>query len=528
MDKELRQLEVGGIIIKAKGPKIKHSQSIATKLSLSIVAIIITIVVLILIANSLFLGDYYASKNKTIFYQEYEEIQSVFEIPNQDILEILREKDKTTGSLFYIIEKSDPFFFRIVLSSIPNFLAIEPPSPNQRFMEPPLVELPGEQFEFIKDNIDSIDSGEPLFARVHRQMSGDNEFDLVFASKLDSNYYLVIVRPVEQLDELTSITNQFLLIIGLLSILLSIVISRISASSIVKPIKEITKISGYIANLDFTHKYNGHSHDEIETLGNSINKISSQLDSYMKELEDANKKLKIEMALQKRFFAGVSHEFKTPIGLIRGYSESLELGLAKSPEEIAEFSHIILDETDRLNHFVSDILFLVKSESTEFVLNFKTFDLINLLENIVEKNSNIISNKHIIFLKKLPQSVSIHADEIRISQIIENLLNNAIRHTKPNKKIILKVFLENNGVNIDIINEGKNIESKHLKNLFEPFYSAFESRDKTNSGTGLGLSIVRNLVDKHKGKCGIENINTPNFEGVKAFVWLPFLENMDN
>ncbi len=515
----LKRHEVGGIII-----KVKRSQSIATKLSISIVAIIITIVVLILVANSLFLGDYYISKNKTLFYRDLEEIQSVFETPNQDILQMLREKDKTTGSLYYILEKSDPFFFRIVLSSIPNFLSFEPPAPNQRFKEPPLIELPGEQFNFLKDNIDSIDNGEPLFSTVNRQMSSDNEFDLVFASKLDSNYYLVIVRPIEQLDEQTSITNQFLLIIGVLSILLSIIISRISASSIVKPIKEITKITGYIADLDFSHKYSGHSHDEIETLGTSINKISSQLDSYMKELEDANTKLKKEMYLQKRFFAGVSHEFKTPIGLIRGYSESLELGLAKSPEEVAEFSHIILDETDRLNHFVSDILFLVKSESTEFVLNFKTFDLITLLKNIVEKNSNIISKKQVIIIKEFPQNIDLYADEIRISQIVENLLNNAIRHTFSNNKIILKAFFDKEGVSIEVINEGENIDDKHIENLFEPFYSAFESRDKLNSGTGLGLSIVRNLVDKHKGKCGISNINTADFKGVKAWIWLPIVK----
>ena len=346
---------------------------------------------------------------------------------------------------------------------------------------------------------------------------------MVFVSKLDSSYYLVIVRPIEQLNEQTSITNQFLLIIGFLSILISIVIARLSANSIVKPIKEITNITEYIANLDFSHKFKGNSNDEIETLGNSINNISSQLDSSINKLEETNKKLKVEMNLQKRFFAGVSHEFKTPIGLIRGYSESLKLGLAKTPQEVIEFSDIILDETDRLNHFVSDILFLIKSESPEFMLKFKSFDLIILLENILEKNRNFILKKQITLIKDFPPSINFLGDEIRISQIIENLLSNAIRYTKPNNKIIIKVFLENKGVKVQIVNEGNNIDQEHIVNLFEPFYSEFESRDKTNSGTGLGLSIVKNLVEKHQGKCGIENINTTNFTGVNAWVWFPLI-----
>ena len=522
--KVLKRHVVGGIIIKAKSQKRKHPKSIATKLSLSIIAIIISIVMLILIANSLFLGEYYIRKNKTLFSQEYKEIQSVFETPNEEILDLLREKNKTTGSLFYVVDKSNSSSFDIVLSSLPNFLPMNLPGPNQKGMEPPTVELPIEQYKFIKANIESIEKGESLFGKVHRQRSGKDKFDLVFVSKLDSSYYLVIVRPIEQLDEQTSITNQFLLIIGFLSILISIVISRISANSIVKPIKEITKIAGYIADLDFSHKYKGRSQDEIETLGTSINKISSQLDSSINKLEETNKKLKVEMSLQKRFFAGVSHEFKTPIGLIRGYSESLKLGLAKTPEEVVEFSDIILDETDRLNHFVSDILFLIKSESPEFILNFKTFDLVKLLENILEKNSNFILKKQITLIKEFPTCIKIFADEIRISQIIENLLNNAVRHTKQNNKIFIKAFLENQGVKVQIVNEGDNINPEHIGNLFEPFYSAFESRDKTNSGTGLGLSIVRNLVEKHDGKCGIENINDTPFRGVNAWFWLPIID----
>jgi signal transduction histidine kinase len=492
------------------------------KWSLTIVAIISMFVLMILVADSLFLGDFYAKKNKTLFYQEYENLKETFEQPNMEILDLLRENDRRTGFLFYIAEMHGQQLGRIVLASGPNFF---PDDPNiQSNVALPEFGLPNGQFDYIRNNIELIQQGESLFGQVERSMSGKMEFDLVFAAQLNTQYVLIIVRPVEQLDEHTAIINQFLLIIGLIAILISILIAQISARSVVKPIKDITDIGQHIANLDFSHRYTGNARDEIGSLGNSINTISTQLDSAIKELEETNKKLQVEMSLQKQFFAGVSHEFKTPVGLIRGYSESLVLGLAKTPEEIVEFSAIILDETDRLNRLVSDILFLVRSESAEFVLNLKTFDIIPLLENSLKKSAPMILDKQIRLTRDLPQSIMVKGDEIRIGQIFDNLLSNAFRHTPKGGIIAIKSVSKENGMMFCVMNEGEIIAEKHLQHLFDPFYTTFESRDKSSSGTGLGLSIVKNLVEKHHGRCGIENVNTKDFQGVNAWFWLPVIQ----
>lgn len=480
---------------------------------------------LIIIANSLFLDDFYVRKNKSIFYQEYQDIATSFEKPDLDILTLLREKDKTTGFIFYILELTNQDKYNIVLSSAPNFHP--EPIAFPRDNNPPILELPKAQFDYINSNIDTIKQGVVLFEKVYRDLSQNKEFDLIFVAPLKSSYVLVIARPVEQLEEQTAITNQFLIIIGLLSILLSVIIAKFAAKSVIKPIKKITTIVEHIANLDFSHKYEGNTKDEVNLLGNGINVISSQLDCAIKELEESNKKLKIEMALQKRFFAGVSHEFKTPIGLIRGYAESLKLGLVNNNKDIEEFSSVIIEETDKLNHFVTDILFLIKSESTEFVLNYKTMDIIIVLEKALEKSYPLISRKEINLTKDILPSTSFYGDEVRIGQIFNNILSNAIRHTPNKGKLMVKSFIKNKGIMIQFINEGQLIEEKHITYLFDPFYSAVESRDKINSGTGLGLSIVKNLVEKHNGKCGIENINFHSFKGVNVWVWLPLINNLE-
>ncbi len=514
----LKQQGGGGIIIKVNNKSKRIFTSITTKWSLTIVAIISIVVMLILVANSLFLGDFYARKNKTLFAKEYETIKENYIEIDDDLLNSLRDADRKTGFLYYIGKLSNDQLAEIVMASIPT-----PPNVLPKGF-PPELGIPMEQFNFINENIDQLLQGESLFGQIKRDLSSTGEFDLVFASLLDSSSILIITRPVEQLDEHSAITNQFLLIIGFLTILLSILIARISAQSVVKPIKEITKIGEHIANLDFTHRYTGHDRDEIGILGNSINRISTQLDSAMRELEETNNKLKVEMDLQRRFFAGVSHEFKTPVGLIRGYSESLQLGLAKTPEEIEEFSTIILEEADRLNHLITDILFLVKSESTEFVLDNKVIDIIPLIENALDKNSRTISEKQIEVVKEIAQKGVVEGDEIRISQIFDNLLSNAFRHTPKGGQLLIQTVNENDGMKICIKNEGRLIDPKDLIHLFDPFYSAYEARSSVNSGTGLGLSIVRNLVDKHHGRCGIENIEEEHFEGVEAWVWFPLIQ----
>jgi signal transduction histidine kinase len=493
------------------------------KWSLTIVAIISISVLLILVANSLFLGDFYTWKNKTLFYQEYENLKVGFEQPDRETLAILRENDRRTGFLFYIAEMSHQNLGRIVLASGPNFV----PEDTQGLSnaEIPQFGLPNAQFDYILHSMELFQQGEPLFGQVQRDMGGKMQFDLVFAAPLNTQYLLIIVRPVEQLDEHTAIINQFLLIIGLLTILVSILIARLSAKSVAQPIKEITDIGKHIANLDFSHRYTGNARDEIGSLGNSINTISTKLDSAIRELEETNRKLQIEMSLQKQFFAGVSHEFKTPVGLIRGYSESLVLGLAKTPQEIVDFSAIILDETDKLNRLVSDILFLVRSESAEFVLDLETLDIVPLLEDSLKKNAPMLLDKQISLMDELPQSILVTGDAMRLRQVFDNLLSNAFRHTPKGGRILIKAIAVEKGMKFCVLNEGEAIAENHIDHLFDPFYTTFESRDKASSGTGLGLSIVRNLVEKHHGRCGIENVTHQDFKGVQAWFFLPIQPN---
>jgi signal transduction histidine kinase len=430
---------------------------------------------LILTANIFFLEDYYIYKTESIFQKEYELLLQEFNIQNRDFLDLIRERSAETG-LKYIISKSDS---KIILSSVPDF---------RRDTEQRL----------------SKENQEILFKLRNRKYYGSvsrgnsTKTDLVLVSNLKSDLYLFIIKPMEQLKDNAAIANDFLIIMGLFTLFLSVFAAYFIAGQAVKPILQITDISRRISGLDFSRKYEGKSKDEIGVLGESINQISQELDKTIKNLKN-------EMELQKRFLASVSHEFKTPVALIRGFSESLNLKMAQSEEEIQEISGIIMNESDRLNDLISDLLLLIRVDSTSFNLNISKFDLSETLRTITGKYEQLSNSRKCEFQLSIPEELSIQGDEKRIAQVIENLLNNAIRHSIEKGIIRINITGEEHHTILTIFNEGPLIPEEHLNHLFDPFYTIQDSRSRDTSGSGLGLSIVKSIMEKHGGTCSITN-----------------------
>ena len=301
---------------------------------------------------------------------------------------------------------------------------------------------------------------------------------------------------------------------------IALIITFISARKIVKPILEITKITTKIANLDFSERYLGKSKDEVGILGNKVNIISEKLNLTIRNLKIANEKLQNEMKLQKRFLMSISHEFKTPVGLIRGYSESIQMGMAKNDKDLVEFSEIIIQEADKLTYLISDIIYLIRLGSESFRINAKNFNLSLLLKNILLKFSKTPEKEKYDLKYNIIDGIIFYGDEARITQVIENLLSNAIRHVHKNGTITVNLEKIENKIKFEITNTGYQILDNDLSYLFNPFYTTDISRSKSKSGTGLGLSIAKSIVEKHSGKIGVYNIEN----GVTFWIEFPIKE----
>ena len=223
------------------------------------------------------------------------------------------------------------------------------------------------------------------------------------------------------------------------------------------------------------------------------------------------------MRMQKRFLAGVSHDFKTPVGLIRGYAESLVLGMAKSRQEQKELAGIIINEADRLDRLVNDITYMVRMDSRDLPLHLKSVNVPALLKNAAARFSPAAGKGGVKVRIEAPSGLAIEADEQRIMQVLDNLLANALRHTGPGGDVRLGAGGIKDHIRIEVFNSGEPISPEHLPHLFEPFYRVEDARPRESGGSGLGLAIVKGIVAVHGGECEVEN--TP--EGVLFWFSLP-------
>lgn len=462
-------------------------KSITMKWMLAIVILITILIGAIILVNSIFLEKYYIYKTKATFINEYEELLEEYNnLSDNKFLDILRKRNSGNGYKYLVVNEK----YDVILSSAPEF------------EEGNKLNLSKFIKNFISKNQKELTKGKIFYKALE---SDDNQYDVTLSAKLRNDHFLIITKPLQQVSENVAIANDFIIIIGIGILVIGVLIAYLISRTMVKPILDITKITSKIAHLDFSKRYHGTLKDEVGVLGKSINQIAEKLHSTISDLKQANVNLQGEIQLQKRFMASVSHEFKTPVGLIRGYTESLHLGMAKNKEEAQEFTSIILKETDHLNRLINDIILLMYIDSGIFQINMKDFDLVLSIHEVVNKLSQMPCEKSFEFVMDLPSKLQVCGDEGRLIQVLENLISNGTRHVNPGGILQITAKQKNNLIKVEVYNSGKQIPEEHLSHLFNAFYSAQDSRSRNKSGTGLGLSIVNSIIQKHKGECGVFN-----------------------
>lgn len=463
-------------------------KSITMKWMLAILLLLTLLIGSMILVNSVFLEKYYIFKTKATFVNEYEVLLEQYkESTDNEFLNILKKQNSNTGYKYLVVNEK----YDVILSSAPEF-QIDDRFELTKFLKKFLLK---HQNELSEDKI---------FYQALK--SDDNsQYDIVLSAKLKRDYFLLITKPVQQISDNVAIANDFIIMIGIGVLIIGALIAYYMSRRIVRPLLEITKITSKIAHLDFSKRYKGTLKDEVGILGQSINRISEKLHSTISDLNQANTDLQAELQLQKRFLASVSHEFKSPVGLIRGYAESLQLGMAQNKEEAEEFTAIILQETDHLSRLISDIILLMHMDSGTFHIDKKKFNLAVSIQDIINKHVQMPTEKPLQFRTEIPSILPVCGDEGRIIQVLENLISNGIRHVDSRGILLITAKQLNDQVKVEVYNSGNPIPEKHLPHLFNAFYSAHDSRSRNKTGSGLGLSIVNSIMQKHGGECGVLN-----------------------
>lgn len=335
--------------------------------------------------------------------------------------------------------------------------------------------------------------------------------------------YIVAAIPHQAVLEAIEIMKEYYGYVFAAIVILVAVLSYVFIIMVSRPLIHINAVADKIAHLDFSERLDVTTEDEIGSLSNSLNIMSDSLRTSMEELQLRNEMLKNDIEkeraienMRKDFINGVSHELKTPLGIMKSYAEALQDGIGKTKQPY--YAAVILDEIDRMNLLLEDMMEVSKLQSGIYKLKYRHFDLAHLIANAIDRLEELLSQREMnCKLVIETESTGVWADEGKIEMVINNLLSNAFRYGRSggNICITLSEAEEEGHLHCSIINDGEAIPEDKLKMIWEKFYRLESSRNKVNGGSGLGLAIVKNIMLLHKTHFGVENL--PSDQGVNFF-----------
>ncbi|ADU31725.1 sensor histidine kinase [Evansella cellulosilytica] len=302
-----------------------------------------------------------------------------------------------------------------------------------------------------------------------------------------------------------------LLIMGGITFLVGYIFTRYLTKKISKPLNKISKMTKNIADGDFDVELNIQGNDEISHLGESIQSMTKQL----KEYRDS----------RRHFISHISHDLRTPITYIKGYSAVMKDAKTVEKEDLKRNLNVIYNEATRMEQLVSDLFLLTKLEEGKIKLEMELVPIGVWLENLYESRALMFDQKrikHRIEIDKHCQELMIMMDSYRMEQALINLIENAIRHTPKDGEIELILRKDDNEVTVCVKDTGCGISKHDLPHIWERFYKADASRNRNDSGTGLGLAIVKEVVEAHQGKV---DVYSKLGKGTTFSIHLPLLEN---
>lgn len=363
---------------------------------------------------------------------------------------------------------------------------------------------------------------------------------LVLVGGLDNGDMILMRTALESIRESAEISNRFLLLVGVITIIISSIVGGFVSRRITRPILQLTDISKKMVNLDFEAKYvhgawktepgqnlkslfarrqlallEGEElvpGNEIDLLGDHINRLSENLERTISELKSANvelmkdieKKTQID-EMRKDFLSNVSHELKTPLALIQGYAEGLQECINDDEESREFYCEVIIDEADKMNRMVKKLLTLNQLEFGNEQIMMERFNITELIQGVANASRILMEQKGIYLDIGSLEETYVWGDEYKLEEVITNYLSNAINHCEGERRIQIFYTRLEDLLRVSVFNTGKPIPVEDIDQIWVKFYKVDKARTREYGGSGIGLSIVKAIMDSLHQKCGVIN-----------------------
>ncbi len=320
---------------------------------------------------------------------------------------------------------------------------------------------------------------------THRDHSQDYWFYQV--SRINEDHYLLTAAKRPDISISVLFQDELmkpLFRAGIIALIISFFIGWLIARWITRPLEKISAAAGQIAGGDYV-AVPIEGPEEVRQLAGSFNEMIGKVEDSLQS--------------QRDFVANVSHEFKTPLTSIQGFAQAISDEAITGKKETKKAAGIILNETDRLNHLVNDLLLLARLDAGTMAIEKTDVDVSLIAENVLERLRFLIQNKKLKVTKHLDKLV-LNADGEKINQVITNLLDNAIKYSPEGSEIGLSVHQEENSGVIEVKDSGPGISEIDQKRIFERFFQVDKSRKGgLGRGVGLGLAIAKQIIIAHDG-----------------------------
>lgn len=339
----------------------------------------------------------------------------------------------------------------------------------------------------------------------------DSNF-LELTGKMPDNYWIYLRSNYQSIQESASVSNQFMLYVGMIVMIAGVFIMYFVSNQYTKPILRLATHAKNMQKLDFSTRYKDNRDDEIGVLGNSMNALSDRLEKTISELKTANNELQLDLQrrseqeqMRQEFLANVSHELKTPIALIQGYAEGLQENINDDAESREFYCEVIIDEADKMNRMVKKLLTLNQLEFGNDQVIMERFDMTELIRGVANSTKILMEQKGIRLELENSEEAWVWGDEFKVEEVITNYMSNAINHADGEKLIRVFYTRSEDKLRVSVFNTGQPIPEEDIEKIWVKFYKVDKARTREYGGSGIGLSIVKAIMDSFHQRCGVIN-----------------------
>ena len=345
-------------------------------------------------------------------------------------------------------------------------------------------------FTYLKYKRDLInDNTNKVYKLVNNRLG--NKI-IMYGIKLDDDYFVIVNASLQPLNSTINILASQLIYVTIIVFALSFIMAYFISKHISKP----------IVKLNNTAKKMAKGNHNIEFITNSE---IQELNSLAQTLNSANHELEKTDELRRELMANVSHDLKTPLTMIKAYAEMVRDLTYDNKEKRESNLNTIIEDTDRLNLLVNDMLELSKMQSNIIDLKYEIFDLNEVIKTVVDRFSYLEETKNYKFVYTGIKNALVKADKLKIEQVIYNLISNATNYVLEDKTIIINLKDNSDTYLVEVIDHGKGIDKKDLNLIWDKYYRVDKKHKRNTIGTGLGLSIVKNIFIMHNLEYGVDS-----------------------